>query len=223
MPEKLNIGWLLLDIVLTAVLPGICEEFTNRGGLLTTMRSSFNPAQTTLIVGLAFGLFHQNITQLFYPMLFGMLMAVLVMKTKSIYPAIIVHFMNNALSVYIDYASVYPALPFHNFINSINMLTYNFLPVVVMMWAGVVAVGVGLFILILRLTKGKTATKTRVVSRVGGITILAVEGEEIEENEARPLEDTQLYKPTLRDSAFYIGSLVITIVTTIVTFYWGTL
>jgi hypothetical protein len=214
---------LLADIVLTAVLPGFCEEFTNRGGLLTTFRGSFSEIKTALLVGLCFGLFHQNITQLFYPMVFGFLMALLVMKTKSIYPAMLIHFMNNALSVYVDYASTYPSLPFGYFINSVEGLIYNFFPLALMMYSAVVAAGAGLFFLILRIAKKNEAAKKAVpLYKAEGISILAVDDEEVEDAPA-PLADTLLYKPTFRDWAFYIGALVVTALTTLITFYWGLL
>lgn len=214
---------LLADIALTAVLPGICEEFTNRGGLLTTMRGSFSEIKTAIIVGVIFGLFHQNITQFFYPMVFGFLMALLVMRTKSIYPAMLVHFMNNALSVYIDYASTYAFLPLSGFIRSVEGLIYGAFPVALMMYAAVVAAGVGLYILILRIAKkNENAKKAQPLYSGEGITILSVDDEEITEAPV-PLEDTMLYKPTLRDWAFYIGALAITALTTFVTFYWGLL
>ena len=51
----------------------------------------------------------------------------------------------------------------------------------------------------------------------GEVEITAVDGEEI----VPPLEDKTLYKPTTLDSAFYIGAIVITVLTTVATFTWG--
>ena len=138
MPTTFSIWRLLLEILLTAVLPGFCEEFTNRGGFLTTMRSSFSEAKTIVIVGVAFGLFHQSITQVFYTFCFGMLMALLTLRTKSIFPAMIVHFMNNAVSVYTDYAFVYSKLPLHNFLVQLDGLVVSAFPVVLVLWLVVV-------------------------------------------------------------------------------------
>lgn len=219
MPQRFSVGRLLLELLLTAVLPGFCEEFVNRGGLLTTMRSSFSEVKTVIIVGIAFGLFHQNITQVFYTSCFGALMAFLTLRTKSIYPAMVVHFMNNALSVYTDYAMTYPALPLHDFLVTLDNMTFSMFPVVVVMWIVVVGVGVAIFMLILRLAKKNKAQKTLVTSG-NGITIISVDDEEIEPSEP-VLADKKLYKPTLRDNAFYIGAIVVTAITTILTFWWG--
>lgn len=212
---------LLINIALTAVLPAFCEEFTNRGGLLTTMRGSFSSRTTIVLVGVYFGLFHQNITQFLYPMFFGMLMAWLTLRTKSVYPAMIIHFVNNALSVYLDYAQIYPILPFHDFVISMEVLTLNYFPVVVMMYFIVFAVAVALCWLIAKRVRRNSFIIRNSVS-IGGITILAVEGEEVD-GEEKSLADKKLYKPVLRDWAFYIGALVITFLATIASFVWGVL
>ena len=107
MPETFSAGALILSLFLTGVLPGFCEEFFNRGGLLTTLRGSFPLRITMVLMGIEFGLFHQNITQVFYTALFGALMAFLTLKLKSIYPAMIVHFVNNSVSVVNDYCDEY--------------------------------------------------------------------------------------------------------------------
>lgn len=215
-PATFSVWLLLLNIVLTGVFPGVCEEFANRGGFLTTMRGSFSEAQTIVICGLAFGLFHQNVTQVFYTFLFGMLMAALVIKTKSIFPAILVHFLNNSISVYLDFASVY-SLPLGNFFDSVNYLLANYFIVAVILWMAVIGIGVGIFILIMRLSN-KNAAKNR--DNDNGVKIVEAEGESLE-GEALPLEDTLLYKPVARDWAFYIGARVITFITTFCTFFWG--
>lgn len=209
MPETFNAWLLLLDLVLTGVLPAVFEEFTNRGAFLTAMRSSFNPAQTVLICGLAFGLFHQNITQIFYTFFFGVLCAVLVLRTKSVYPGMIVHFVNNGLSVYLDFAEAY-GLPLGGISDWLYSLLERAFPLVGLLWLLVTAAGIGIIYLIFRLTKKKQSD--------GEARITAVDGVETE-----PLAETMLYKPVLRDWAFYIGAVVVTFFTTCCTLWWGVL
>ena len=110
MPEKFHLWHLILMLFLTAVLPAICEEFANRGIFLTAMRCSFSKWQTVLIGGIAFGLFHQYISQTFYTALMGMLLTYLVLTTRSVIPACIVHFTNNAVSVVFDFIGEYSSL-----------------------------------------------------------------------------------------------------------------
>jgi hypothetical protein len=183
---------------------------------VTTMRGSFNNAQTILLCGLMFGLFHQNITQIFYTFLFGMLMTALVLKTKSIFPAVAVHFINNSLSVYLDYADAY-SLPLGGFFDAVNnLLGSNFL-LAAFLWLLISGAGVLIFFVILKLAK---KGKGREDAYPSEIRITEAEGESVSAEEA-PLEDKMLYKPVFRDWAFYIGALVMTAVTTIFTFIWG--
>lgn len=211
-PENFMIGMLLMDLFLTAVLPGLCEEFTNRGGFLTTMRGSFGQTQTIILCGIAFGLFHQNVTQVFYTSLFGMLMATLTIKTKSIWPAALVHFMNNGLSVYSDYAMYYN-LPFGNIMNWAEGILIDHFGLASAIYMVVVACGVFIFWLILSIAKKDNDKKRELLQSEAG------EGE----SAALPLEDKVLYKPVASDWAFYIGALVVTCITTLCTFYWGIL
>ena len=99
MPDSFNFFHFLLMMTLTAVLPALCEEFVNRGLFLNVLRNSFGVPLTIVLAGIGFGLFHQHVSQVFYTALMGALLAYLVLTTKSIWPAVIVHFTNNALSV----------------------------------------------------------------------------------------------------------------------------
>lgn len=94
---------LLLSLICTAVLPAICEETLHRG-LLLNGNSMLGIKKSVLISGFLFGLLHLNIEQFFYATLIGMFLAYLCWGCSSIYPCIIVHFMNNAMSVFLSFA-----------------------------------------------------------------------------------------------------------------------
>ena len=93
----------LLNLVCTAVLPAFAEEILHRGLLLNGV-SMMGMRKSILISGALFGLFHLNIEQCFYAMIIGFFLAYLCYACSSIYPCIIVHFMNNALSVFLSFA-----------------------------------------------------------------------------------------------------------------------
>ena len=232
-PETFSVWLLLLNIFLTGVLPGFCEEFANRGGFLTVMRGSFTTAQTILLCGLEFGLFHQNITQVFYTFLFGMLMATLCLYTRSVYPGMIVHFMNNSISVYLDFAEEY-SLPLGGFFDKVNVLLTSNFALAAFLWFVFVAAGAGILVAILYLAKRdvtkryrKPEPEVRRYAPEPQTVITAVDGESVEggadeaEETLAPLSDKMLYKPITRDWAFYIGALVVTAITTVCTFVWG--
>lgn len=96
-----------IEFLLTAIIPGICEEILHRGMF---MRGSSKQGYTRyglIFSSILFGLMHLNIQQFFYAMILGCLMGVVVIVADSIYPAMIIHFMNNALSIYFSYGIEY--------------------------------------------------------------------------------------------------------------------
>ena len=117
------------DIIITAILPGICEEFCHRG-LLVNGYKQLKPKKTILLVGFLFGLMHLNIEQFFYATVIGFFLTFLVYLTDSIIPAIIVHFLNNAIGLYMAFAEA-NNLPFGDFTTRLaNILTGS--PIAVM-------------------------------------------------------------------------------------------
>ena len=98
--------WLLIiNLILTALLPGICEEVAHRGMILSATKK-IGKGKAILISALLFGLLHLNIEQFFYATLIGLFLGFLTLATGSIFPAMIIHFMNNAMSVFLTFSSV---------------------------------------------------------------------------------------------------------------------
>lgn len=93
---------LVLNIIYIALVPAICEEFLFRGVILENMLPY---GKTGAIVGSAvlFGIMHQNAAQLFYAMVAGLVFAFVYTKTGSLWTGMIIHFLNNALSVADDF------------------------------------------------------------------------------------------------------------------------
>lgn len=97
--------WLfLLNILMTAILPAICEETAHRGMLLKGL-SPMGQKWAIIISSLLFGLLHLNIEQVFYATLIGFLLGYVSSICENIYPAMIIHFMNNFLSVFMGFSS----------------------------------------------------------------------------------------------------------------------
>lgn len=94
----------IVSIITTALMPGFCEEVAHRGLLLNGLKN-LGMKKAILFSGLLFGLMHLNIEQFFYATLIGWLLGFICIATRSIFPGMIIHFMNNALSVYLSYAS----------------------------------------------------------------------------------------------------------------------
>lgn len=95
--EYTSVGVLLSELALTALLPAVFEEFTHRGLLFACYRDS--GWKVVLLSALLFSLMHQNIRQTGYTFFDGLVIALIVYYSGSIFPAIFVHFLNNAVSV----------------------------------------------------------------------------------------------------------------------------
>lgn len=98
-------GSFLFEVAMTAILPAICEEYMHRGILLYEVRG-VGIKKAIIISSVLFGLLHFSIDKVFYTTVLGMLIAFVAVTTRSIVPAMIIHFVNNFLNVYLEFASV---------------------------------------------------------------------------------------------------------------------
>ncbi len=103
--EAFPVWMLFVSILFSAVLPGICEEITHRGLVLrATKAGGATDLNAAMLSGLFFGLFHMYIGQTFFTAFMGVMMAILVLKSKSIWPAIFMHFTNNLINVWMQFS-----------------------------------------------------------------------------------------------------------------------
>ncbi len=79
-----------------ALLPAIFEEVIFRGLLLKGLRS-FGTVGAALICGGLFSLYHQNPAQTIYQFCCGVAFALVAIRSGSILPTVLSHFLNNAL------------------------------------------------------------------------------------------------------------------------------
>ncbi len=94
--DPLRILWLLF---LVAFTPAVCEEVLFRGVLLSGTRRRFTAVWAVVLNGLIFGLFHlspQTGFRILPTAWLGILLALVVWRTRSIWLAIGMHFLNNA-------------------------------------------------------------------------------------------------------------------------------
>lgn len=91
------------NLLVVAILPAFFEEFLHRGILLQGIRR-IGYGKAILISGILFGLIHFSITQMVYATIIGIIMAFIVITSRSIIPAIIIHLTNNAITVYLSSA-----------------------------------------------------------------------------------------------------------------------
>ena len=82
-----------------AVLPGIFEEITFRGLLLSGLRRRFRPVLRVLVVGLVFGFYHVALFRLAPTAFLGVLLTCVTLLSGSIFPSMLWHILNNGLAI----------------------------------------------------------------------------------------------------------------------------
>lgn len=91
----------LLYYLIIAVTPAFAEEFAFRGVLMGSLRK-YSDGLALVVSSAAFALMHGNFVQIPFTFCCGLMFGFLVIKTNSLLPSIIVHFLNNGLSVTFD-------------------------------------------------------------------------------------------------------------------------
>ncbi len=92
----LSVGQLVFFL---AVMPGVLEELTFRGVLLHGVSRKLRPLATALVVGAVFGMFHVSLFRIVPTGFLGVVLAGVVLLSGSIYPAMLWHFLNNAIAL----------------------------------------------------------------------------------------------------------------------------
>ena len=100
----------LVYVLVLAVCPAVFEEFYFRGLMLNGISSGDTKAKDiiipSLVVALCFSVYHGSIVQLIYQFVFGFALAVLALKSGSVIPSVIAHFINNFLVLTFTYLNV---------------------------------------------------------------------------------------------------------------------
>lgn len=92
---------LINALLVIAVLPAVFEESVFRGVFFRIMEKKYSKTGLVVMTGLMFGGMHLNIFSFFQTSVLGIILGILVLRSGSIFPAMIMHFANNAVSVVI--------------------------------------------------------------------------------------------------------------------------
>jgi sodium transport system permease protein len=85
-----------------ALMPAVCEEFAFRGFILSGLERQHRTRSAILLSALMFGFLHVLVSlfqQLFIATLLGIVLGLLAVRSRSILPGILFHFLNNAFGV----------------------------------------------------------------------------------------------------------------------------
>lgn len=82
-----------------ALTPAVCEEMLFRGFIYNSMKARYRVTTAICIVSVLFGIYHMSLIKFIPTGLIGLVLCYVAYKTKSIYPSMMMHFINNAFSV----------------------------------------------------------------------------------------------------------------------------
>jgi len=82
-------------VMFICILPAIVEEIAFRGLLQHWLQIAIRPMRAVILASLLFGALHGSVISLPYLFLVGMLLGMVKLKTGSLYPSMLIHFLHN--------------------------------------------------------------------------------------------------------------------------------
>ena len=112
---RFSFGWLLFVLML---IPGIWEEWGFRGVILSLNNRKYSKLWALIISSICFGLFHlinilsgqhwiPTLFQVFYASTLGFLLGYIFIKTKSLLPSILIHYLIDTLGQLFGYSTIF--------------------------------------------------------------------------------------------------------------------
>ena len=236
----------LINVLLVAVLPALCEEFLHRGLLLQgTKHIGFKRA--IIISSVCFGLVHFNIAQVSYAIVLGLVLGFASVVAKNLWVPIIMHFVNNFIAIYLDFAEVNGWLFGDYNLWLQKLTTLDFWLVCVICFVALCVIAIALFYLILLLyrqailkrvnraiekvyDKDKNFQDEPVLIDKGKVihemlennTMINLNYEEMKSPfEVVMPKQKVVYKPSFKDNIFLICTITLGTLITLFTYIWG--
>lgn len=218
---------LLKEFVLSCILPGFCEEFLHRGIMLNAYKKHSNPRFCLIISSILFGLTHLNIGQFFYATILGFLMGVVSLASNSIFPAMIIHFMNNFLSNYFFYGTHlnWPLAKFLTFVKA--LFSSDIFIFILSSSAMVVLLIVAYYYLVKSMIKERAKNDIRVIIKELKMDKISLIQAQTKLNHVNSIlknkfiKENKKIKFNFTENIFLISSFILGSLITISSFIWG--
>ena len=91
----------IVTFLAIAVTPALVEEFALRGVVMGSLKR-YGKAFAIGVSAILFGMMHGNLSQLPFAFILGITIGFAVLKTNSIWTGVLIHFINNSVSVILD-------------------------------------------------------------------------------------------------------------------------
>ena len=93
---------LVPTILAIAVLPAVAEEIVFRGVLARSLARQHRPWLAVVMSAAVFGIYHLVPQQVVATFLLGCLLGFFTLRSRSLLPAMVIHFLNNAIAVVVS-------------------------------------------------------------------------------------------------------------------------
>ena len=91
--------FIVVSVAIVGLLPALCEELFVRGMLLRSFWQYRGRVQAVLFSALFFGVMHFSLARLLPTTLLGIVLGLSVVATNSLWPAIVIHGLNNTFAL----------------------------------------------------------------------------------------------------------------------------
>lgn len=132
-----------ISLLVIAFTPAICEELMFRGYIYAAMKNRYKAVTAIMIVAAVFGLYHMSIVKFLTTGLLGGMLCYTVYCTGSIFPGMVMHCLNNMISVLVYY---YPEQIGRVFPIVVKE-TLNIGDILMLLGAGIILMAAGIVIL----------------------------------------------------------------------------
>ena len=104
---NLSGGLVVPAFIVIAIIPAVFEELMFRGLLLNCCENGMGSVRAILVTGFCFSLFHASPEQTVYQFIAGCAFAFIAVRSGSILPSILMHFINNAIIVVLSACNLF--------------------------------------------------------------------------------------------------------------------
>lgn len=111
----------LLSFIATAIVPALVEEFACRGIVLELLKK-YGQGFAIVASSIIFGIMHGNFEQIPFAILVGLILGYIYVKTESIWTGVLVHGVNNAVSVIFTYLQNTMSLNMQNILYMVYLI-----------------------------------------------------------------------------------------------------
>lgn len=142
---------LVISLIHIGLIAGIFEELFFRGLILDGFNRNYSKKKAIIISSLLFGLIHLNPWQFVVGFLIGLVLAWILIETRSILLCIYIHFLYNAIAVIMYRLN--DVIPIRGY----NIMTHGEFQPIWFTLSGLLFLGIGIFLFVKNIQKTKPA------------------------------------------------------------------